>query len=70
MALGVRTYPIMSVHGQRLLDRNKPRDFVEVIKKADLKEDVRREIKTIAIPYLIEVANGVSPAGSGSLVAR
>ncbi|KAL2211670.1 hypothetical protein CC79DRAFT_1328982 [Sarocladium strictum] len=31
----------MSEHGQRLLDRNKPRDFVEVLKKADLKEDVR-----------------------------
>ncbi|KAG9254519.1 uncharacterized protein F5Z01DRAFT_655485 [Emericellopsis atlantica] len=41
MALGVRTYPIMSKPGLKLLDRNKPRDFVEVLKKADLDENVR-----------------------------
>merc|ERR1712054_125866 len=41
MALGVRTYPIMSKPGQKLLDRNKPRDFVEVLKKANLDENVR-----------------------------
>ena len=67
MALGVRTYPIMSKPGQKLLDRNKPRDFVEVLKKANLDENVRR--RPSQLRYLMRLLM-VWVLGSGSLVAR